>query len=111
MWRDLDEEYLKPKGLNFMSAIRKHPGELRWYGEALLAFKSIPLLPIEPLFRCYHYEEQYYFWRKAGETPERIAKDYLGVCMQSNWDKELDLVKRFRFSKLRKRVRRMFRGY
>ena len=111
VWRDLDEKYLKPRGQSFIDAIRQHPGELRWYGEALLAYHSIPLLPVEPLFRCYHYEEQYHFWRRAGETDELLARHYLGVCMQSNWDKRMDLVKRFRYGKLRKRVRRFFRGY
>ncbi len=111
VWRDLDEKYLKPKGMSFVDAIRQHPGELRWYGEALLAFQSIPLLPVEPLFRCYHYEEQYYFWRRAGETDELVARNYLGICKQSNWDKDLDLVKRFRFSKLRRRIKRAFRGF
>jgi hypothetical protein len=111
VWRDLDDKYLKPKGQSLVDAIRQHPGELRWYGEALLAYGSIPLWPVEPFFRCYHYEEQYYFWRRAGETDEQLARHYLGVVMQSNWDKNLDLVKRFRYSKLRKRVRRMFRGY
>ena len=111
VWRDLDEKYLRTRGQNFIDAIRQHPSELRWYGEALLAYRGIPLIPVEPLFRCYHYEEQYYFWRRAGETDEQIAKHYLGSVMQSNWDKRLDLVKRFRFSRFRKRVRRLFRGF
>jgi hypothetical protein len=111
VWRDLDEKYLQPRGMNFIDAIQGHPAELRWYGEALLAYRSIPLLPVEPLFRCYHYEEQYHFWRRAGETDKLLARHYLGLCVQSNWDKRLDLVKRFRFGKLRKRVRRFFRGY
>ncbi len=111
VWRDLDARFLKPKGMTFVEAIREHPGELGWYGEALLAYKSVPLQPIEPLFRCYHYEEQYHFWRRAGETDERIALNYLGVCRQSNWDKDLDLVRRFKFSKLRRRVKRLFTGF
>jgi hypothetical protein len=106
VWKDLDEKFLRPRSMTILDAINTHPGELRWYGEALLAFGSIPILPIEPLFRCYHYEEQYYFWRRLGETDETIAKNYLGVCMQSNWDKDLDLVKRFKFSKLRRRIKR-----
>jgi hypothetical protein len=110
VWRDLDEKFLKPRGMTFLDAIRQHPGELRWYGEALLAYQSIALKPVEPLFRCYHYEEQYYFWKKAGETEEKIAENYLGVCMQSNWDKQLDLVKRFRFSKWRRKIKRAFGG-
>lgn len=111
VWLDLDERYLRPRGMTIIDAINAHPGELRWYGEALLAFRSIPILPVEPLFRCYHYEEQYYFWKQRGETEETIARNYLGICKQSNWDKDLDLVKRLRFSKLRRAVRRMIRGY
>ncbi len=110
VWRDLEEKFLKPRGMTFLDAIRQHPGELRWYGEALLAYHSIPLWPVEPFFRCYHYEEQFYFWKKFGETEEKIAENYLGVCMQSNWDKQLDLVKRFRFSKWRRKIKRAIRG-
>ena len=110
VWRDLDEKFLMPKALNIIDAIDLHPGELRWYGEALLAFRSIPLLPIEPIFRCYHYEEQYYLYRKIGENETSVALNYLGVCMQSNWDKRLDLVKRFKFSTLRRRIKRAITG-
>jgi hypothetical protein len=110
VWRDLDEKFLLPKGLTIIEAIDLHPGELRWYGEALLAFRSIPLLPIEPIFRCYHYEEQYYLYRKMGENETTVAGNYLGVCMQSNWDKHLDLVKRFKFSTLRRRIKRAITG-
>jgi hypothetical protein len=106
VWRDLDEKFLMPKGLNIIDAIELHPGELRWYGEALLAFKGIQLLPIEPIFRCYHYEEQYYLYRKIGENETAVARNYLGVCMQSNWDKKLDLTRKFRFSKLRRALKR-----
>ena len=111
VWNDLSERYLRPRRMSLIDAIHAHPGELRWYGEALLAYRSIPILPIEPLFRCYHYEEQYYFWKRMGETEEIIARNYLGICMQSNWDKDLDLEKRFKFSKLRRRIRRAIRGY
>jgi hypothetical protein len=97
--------------MNLIDAINAHPGELRWYGEALLEYRSIPIMPIEPLFRVYHYEEQYYFWKKAGETDEIISRNYLGVCRQSNWDKDLDLVKRFKFSKLRRRLKRSLGGF
>jgi hypothetical protein len=106
VWRDLDEKFLMPKGLNIIDAIDLHPGELRWYGEVLLAFKSIPLLPIEPIFRCYHYEEQYYLYKRIGENDTAVARNYLGVCMQSNWDKKLDLTRKFRFSKFRRAVKR-----
>jgi hypothetical protein len=60
VWRDLDEKMLEPAGMNLWDAINRFPAEIRWYGEALLAFRSIPLLPIEPLFRFYHYDWEYF---------------------------------------------------
>ena len=111
VWRDLDEKFLIPKGLNIIDAIELHPGELRWYGEALLAFQSIPLLPVEPIFRCYHYEEQYYLYKKMGESEAVVTRNYLGICSQSNWDKDLDVVKRFKFSSLRRRIKRLIKGF
>jgi hypothetical protein len=66
-----------------------YPSEMRWYGEALLKYRSIELWPVETLFRCYHYEDQFIEARKAGETDKTLQQAYLGVCVQSNWDKEL----------------------
>jgi len=108
VWRDLDERFFQSKNTSIVNAINNHPGELNWYGEALLAFRSIPLFPIEPLFQCYHYEEEYLFWQDAGETDAIVAANYLGICRQSNWDKSLDLVKKFKFSRLRRRIKRSF---
>jgi len=110
VWSDLGDRWLKPRNMTIVDAILAHAGELRWYGEALLAFKSIPLLPVEPLFRCYHYEEQFYFWKERGETEKKVAVNYLGVCMQSNWNKDLDMVKRFKFSSWRRRIKRVLFG-
>jgi len=90
VWADLSEKYLKPRSMNFLDAIKLFPSEMRWYGEALLKFKSIELWPVETLFRCYHYEEQYRYAMKAGETEGALSQIYLGVCTQSNWDKEQD---------------------
>jgi Family of unknown function (DUF6492) len=90
VWADLAEKHLEPRGMNFLDAIKLFPSEMRWYGEALLKYKSIELLPVETLFRCYHYEQQYLDAKESGETDEVLSQIYLGVCSQSNWDKELD---------------------
>jgi len=90
VWVDLAEQFLAPRNMNFMDAIKLFPSEMRWYGEALLKFRSIELLPVETLFRCYHYQEQYNDAKKAGETEVALSQIYLGVCRQSNWDEELD---------------------
>jgi len=90
VWQDLDERYLQPRGQTIWDAIRERPSELRWYGEALLHFKSIPLLPIEPLFRVYHYNWQWHAQRHMGESIEKLQGEYLGLLCQSNWEYEWD---------------------
>ncbi len=90
VWSDLAENYLEPKGMTLWDAIDTYPAEIRWYGEALLQYKSIPLYPIEPLFRFYHYDWQYYALKKQGENIEKLKQNYFGVVLQSNWEYEMD---------------------
>jgi hypothetical protein len=90
VWKDLSDKYLAPKGMTLWDAVESFPAEIRWYGEALLKYKSIPLYPIEPLFRFYHYDWQYFTLKKQGETIEKLREQYLGVVLQSNWEYELD---------------------
>ncbi len=94
VWQELDTHFLQPRNLNFYDAIMLLPSELLWYGEAMLKFKPFPLVPVEPLFKVYHNESQYIYGRRQGDSIERIAKNFLGICYQSNWQKELDLVKK-----------------
>jgi len=90
VWRNLHERALAPRGWTLWDAIDHIPTEIRWYGEALLAYRSIPLDPIEPLFRVYHHEWQYFAMQGLGETPQTLAKQFLGAVYQSNWEFELD---------------------
>ena len=90
VWQDLDEKFLKPKSMTLWDAIKIAPSELRWYGESLLHFKSVPLHPIESLFRSYHYRWHIQSLKKFGETTDKLKALYLGVVWQSNWEYELD---------------------
>ena len=90
VWQDLALKFLEPRGWSFMDAIVHFPSELRWYGEALLAYGSIPLHPIEPLFRVYHTDWQYHAQCRVGENIGKLRENYLGVVMQSNWEYEMD---------------------
>jgi hypothetical protein len=90
VWEDLENKYLAPNGLTMWEAIAQEPSELRWYGESLLKLASIPLHPIEPLFRCYHYDWQWHALKATGETHEKLTRNFLGVVYQSNWYHELD---------------------
>ena len=108
VWQALDEQFLKPKGMNFYDAIMQFPGEMQWYGEAMLKFHPFPLMPVEPLFKVYHYQRQY----NAGLRMYRLANNFLGVCYQSNWEKQIDFVKKPFLSRLIRWIKRnVFRRY
>jgi hypothetical protein len=90
VWQALHDKWLVPKGQTLWDAIEFCPSEAQWYGEALLHLKPIPIRPIEPLFRVYHFDWQYDLYKKWGEMPSKLDQQYLGVCMQSNWEVSLD---------------------
>ncbi len=90
VWDSLDKEFLTPQQITLWDLVEKYPPENRWYGEALLKTKAIPLYPTENLFKVYHYEWEEKQAKKMGETIEKLQKNYLGVIFQSNWDRSLD---------------------
>lgn len=86
VWKDLDIQYFQKNNLDIWTAVELMPTELRWYGEALLRYKTIPIYPIEPIFRVYHYDWQYFSCKKLGDSEKTIKACYLGMLKQSNWD-------------------------
>ncbi len=94
VWRILTEQYATPKQLSFADLITEFPNEMLWYGEALLYFKPIPIMPVEPLFKVFHYREQYEESLMLKEDERIIAENFLGIIKQSNWDEALDHIRR-----------------
>lgn len=90
VWESLDLQYLRPRGMNFADAIVKAPIESRWYGEALLRYQAVPLMPCQPFFKVYHYAWQFDQDRRANIGLEQLAQLYSGVIYQSAWERELD---------------------
>lgn len=89
VWQSLEELYLKPSGVTLEQAFTKVPSEFTWYGEWLLATQPIMLLPIEPLFKVFHYQGQYDEMKQQCVTEADLAKVYMGITMQSNWNAPL----------------------
>jgi len=85
VWASLDRHYLIPHNMTFLDAILFCASEFTWYGESLLCFKAIPIYPREQLFKIYHYEHQLWTDQLLGVNPKILAKDYLGIVFQSNW--------------------------
>jgi hypothetical protein len=111
VWQSLDREYLQPKGISLWDFISPQLPETLIYGEALLKYRAIPLIAIEPLFRTYHYDWQYFLMKRLGETEEKLAQNYLGIIYQSAWESELNLGKSSKSvtSRLLKRIKRFGR--
>ena len=61
-----------------------HFRETLTYGEYLMAGSSIDIIPSGPLFKTFHWHEMVEFEKGTGlELEENIAKNYLGIIMQS----------------------------
>jgi len=90
VWQSLEREYLDPHGMTFADAIRLAPLESRWYGEALLKYRAVPLMPTEPFFKVYHYAWQLDKDRRRHIGPEQLSQLYSGVIYQSSWEREMD---------------------
>ena len=91
VWESLDREYLLPNNISIWEFITPERPESLIYGETLLKYRAIPLIAIEPLFKTYHYDWQYYLMRRLGETEEKLKQNYLGVIYQSAWESEFNV--------------------
>jgi len=89
VWKSLEEQYMIPNNLTFPDLIDYSPSEFSWYGEALLAFKAIEIYPVEPLFKVFHYPQQYIEYKQQNITEKMIAQNYMGIIMQSNFNSPL----------------------
>jgi hypothetical protein len=90
VWESLDREFLTPKGMSFYDATMLAPVDLNWYGEALLKYQAIRLIPCQPVFKVYHYAWQLDRDLKAKIGTQDWAQVYCGVIYQSAWDREMD---------------------
>lgn len=90
VWESLDTNYLRPRGISLADAIAQAPIESRWYGEALLAYKAVPLMPCQPLFKVYHYAWEYDQDHRENMGKEQLKELYIGVIYQSAWERNMD---------------------
>lgn len=86
VWESFEKNYLNKNNLTFEDVINQVPSEFSWYGEWLLIDKTINLYPLEPLFKVFHYKEQYIDYIREGHNIASISENYLGIVLQSNWN-------------------------
>jgi len=88
VWKSFEDNYLKQFNISWLEAFNIF-GELLWYGESLLKFKEIEIMPIEPLFKVFHLKQQYEESKSETITEEILSQNFFGIVMQSNWDSPL----------------------
>jgi hypothetical protein len=110
VWSSLDEHYTNPRKLSFLDLVLKSPNEQRWYGEALLKYRAIALIPSQPFFKMYHYAWQKNFDRKVRIGEVQLKQLYCGVVYQSAWERAMDWPSEggSYLSRLGRRIRRSF---
>jgi len=85
--KSLYEDYLRSKKETIFHLLQEYPCEMQLYGEYLLFSKIMPIISIDPLFKIYHYAEQFFEAQVNGESEFSLSKNYFGVVIQSNWAK------------------------
>ncbi len=82
----LANDWLQPRYRTIVDGLLQSQSEIVLYGEYLLSSRAIPLHPIEPLFKVFHYPEQFFEAQAMGEWDHTYAvQGYFGVILQSNW--------------------------
>ncbi len=111
VWRRMYEKVAKPNGESFYDQIVRFPCETQWYGEFLLHDQTIHIIPREPLFKVWGFEDQWKEGVSLGETDEVLSRNYLGVIDQSYWSRSLDALTKSEQKKIKwkNRVNRLFR--
>lgn len=87
------DEFLKPRGWGYADAIAEAPYEYSWYCMWLQKARTIPIHAIEPLVKVFHNEDQHLEYILRGVTVEDMARGYLGVVVNSNYSRDLGLVR------------------
>lgn len=85
--RSLSEDYLESRQQTIFELLCKYPCETQLYGEYLHFSHVIPIHPRPCMFKCFLYLDDFYISQTNGEYEYSLAKDYFGICMQSNWAK------------------------
>lgn len=87
------DEFLAPRGWGYADALAEAPYEFSWYAMWLQKSRVIPIHQIEPLVKTFHNEDQHLEYILRGITVDDIARGYLGLVINSNYSRELGVLR------------------
>ena len=91
--RSFKTEFLAPRGWSYADALEASPYEFTWYNMWLQKRRPIEIHQREPLVKVFHNESQHLEYVMRGVTTADIARGYLAVVVNSNYARDLGVVK------------------
>ena len=83
--KSFEEEFLAPRGWDYVDALRLAPYEPSWYNAWLLHRRPIPLIRREPLVKTFHTPVDHLDYALRGLSARDVARGFLAVVVNSNF--------------------------
>jgi hypothetical protein len=90
--RSFKEDFLEPRGWQYLDALAFAPYEFTWYNMWLQKALTIPIHQREPLVKVFHHEAQHLEYILRGITSSDIARGYLALVVNSNYSRDLGVM-------------------
>lgn len=85
--QSLKNDFMKSKNLDYKDLIEISPFEFTWYNVWLQKSEMIDIIAVEPFFKMFHVRIEYILHRIKMITKDDLARAYVGVILNSNWEK------------------------
>lgn len=83
--KSLKEDFMKQKGYSYADLIKISPFEFSWYNAWFQKCRLVEEYAVEPFFKMFHMRTEYQISRAKGIKKKDLAKSYVGIVMNGNW--------------------------
>jgi len=92
--KSLKQDFMQQKGYEYKNLIEISPYEFTWYNVWFQKSGLVKEISVEPFFKTFHMRMDYLFARLKLLKQEDFAKAYVGIILNSNWQKKEYLYKK-----------------
>ncbi len=85
--RSFKENFLDPRGWDYLDAVSMAPYEPTWYSMWLQHDHTIPIHAREPIIKTFHNATQHLEYVLRGVTMDDVARGYVAVVVNSNYSR------------------------
>lgn len=95
--KSLKNDFMAENGYDYKKLIEIAPYEFTWYNAWFQKCGLVKEYAVEPFFKTFHMRLDYTFSRLKMLKKQDLAKAYVGIIMNSNWEKNTDKYKKANF--------------